>query len=140
MATTVPQKGGRGMFAVDKCIDFIDEVGDRKRDILIKSDTEEAMRMLKRCEDDEEADGEVPEGVTEEEREQEKGIVQPESGDKERTVYVNVRGKVPRGFKISIDDVNTHGPTTGCPGCRAVRRGAAYQYHTEECKKKFEKY
>eukprot|EP00973_Karenia_brevis_P005229 717814-Karenia_brevis.AAC.1 len=44
MATAVPQKGGRGIFAVDKGIDFIDEVGDRKRDILIKSDTEEAMR------------------------------------------------------------------------------------------------
>eukprot|EP00973_Karenia_brevis_P062914 8745591-Karenia_brevis.AAC.1 len=48
MATTVPQKGGRGMFAVNKCIDFIGEVGDSKRDILIKSDTEEAMRMLMR--------------------------------------------------------------------------------------------
>eukprot|EP00973_Karenia_brevis_P069463 9658713-Karenia_brevis.AAC.1 len=48
MATTVPQKGGRGLFAVDKCIDFIEEVGDSKRDILIKSDTEEAMRMLMR--------------------------------------------------------------------------------------------
>eukprot|EP00973_Karenia_brevis_P064248 8928123-Karenia_brevis.AAC.1 len=49
MATTVPQKGGRGMFAVDRCMDFIDEVGDSKRDILIKSDTEKAMRMLMRC-------------------------------------------------------------------------------------------
>eukprot|EP00973_Karenia_brevis_P013280 1803265-Karenia_brevis.AAC.1 len=49
MATTVPQKGGRGMFAVDRCRDFIEEVGDSKTDILIKSDTEEAMRMLMRC-------------------------------------------------------------------------------------------
>eukprot|EP00973_Karenia_brevis_P007274 985640-Karenia_brevis.AAC.1 len=49
MATTVPQKGGRGMFAVDKCLDFIDENGDSKMDILIKSDTEEAMRLLVRC-------------------------------------------------------------------------------------------
>eukprot|EP00973_Karenia_brevis_P056835 7907741-Karenia_brevis.AAC.1 len=49
MATTVPQKGGRRMFVIDRCIDFIDEVGDTKRDILIKSDTEEAMRMLMRC-------------------------------------------------------------------------------------------
>eukprot|EP00973_Karenia_brevis_P029166 4023184-Karenia_brevis.AAC.1 len=49
MATTVPQKGGRGMFAVDKCIDFIDGVGDSKRDILVKRDTEEAMKMLMRC-------------------------------------------------------------------------------------------
>eukprot|EP00973_Karenia_brevis_P088307 12245001-Karenia_brevis.AAC.1 len=42
IATTVLQKGGRGMFAVDKSIDFIEEVGDSKRDILIKSDAEEA--------------------------------------------------------------------------------------------------
>eukprot|EP00973_Karenia_brevis_P090107 12401040-Karenia_brevis.AAC.1 len=49
MATTVPQKDGRGMFAIDRCIDFIEEVGDSKRDILIKSDAEEAMRMLMRC-------------------------------------------------------------------------------------------
>eukprot|EP00973_Karenia_brevis_P037022 5103746-Karenia_brevis.AAC.1 len=49
MATTVPQRGGRGMPAIDRCIDFIDEVGDTKRDILIKSDAEEAMRMLMRC-------------------------------------------------------------------------------------------
>eukprot|EP00973_Karenia_brevis_P025804 3561700-Karenia_brevis.AAC.1 len=48
MATTVPQKGGRGMFAIDKCLDFIDENGDAKVDILIKSDTEEAMRLLVR--------------------------------------------------------------------------------------------
>eukprot|EP00973_Karenia_brevis_P010102 1367428-Karenia_brevis.AAC.1 len=49
MATTVPQKGGRGMFAVDKCLDFIDENGDSKRDITIKSDTEEAMKLLVKC-------------------------------------------------------------------------------------------
>eukprot|EP00973_Karenia_brevis_P025835 3565013-Karenia_brevis.AAC.1 len=49
MATTVPQKGGRSIFAANRCIDFIEEVGDSKRDILVKSDTEEAMRMLMRC-------------------------------------------------------------------------------------------
>eukprot|EP00973_Karenia_brevis_P029940 4129076-Karenia_brevis.AAC.1 len=48
MATTVPQKGGRGMFAFDKCLDFLDENGDAKVDILIKSDKEEAMRLLVR--------------------------------------------------------------------------------------------
>eukprot|EP00973_Karenia_brevis_P014908 2035468-Karenia_brevis.AAC.1 len=46
MATTVPQTGGRGMFAVDRCLDFIDENGNSKVDILIKSDAEEAMKML----------------------------------------------------------------------------------------------
>eukprot|EP00973_Karenia_brevis_P075527 10490747-Karenia_brevis.AAC.1 len=49
MASTVPQKGGRGMFAIDKCLDFIDENGDSKMEILIKSDTEEAIKLLVRC-------------------------------------------------------------------------------------------
>eukprot|EP00973_Karenia_brevis_P039101 5400580-Karenia_brevis.AAC.1 len=41
---------------------------------------------------------------------------------------------------LSKDDIEEHRPTTGYPGCRAARRGAAYQYHIEECKKTFEKY
>eukprot|EP00973_Karenia_brevis_P084981 11791967-Karenia_brevis.AAC.1 len=45
MATAVPQKGG-GMFAIDRCLDFIHENGDAKVDILVKSDTEEAMKLL----------------------------------------------------------------------------------------------
>eukprot|EP00973_Karenia_brevis_P058099 8088532-Karenia_brevis.AAC.1 len=49
MATTVPQKVGRGMFATDKCLNFIDENGDAEMDILIKSDTEDAMKLLVRC-------------------------------------------------------------------------------------------
>eukprot|EP00973_Karenia_brevis_P072129 10020550-Karenia_brevis.AAC.1 len=67
MATTVPQKGGRGMFAIDKCLDFIDENRDSKVDILVKSDTEEAMRLLVRCIQGERPDNriaveEVPKG------------------------------------------------------------------------------
>eukprot|EP00973_Karenia_brevis_P039451 5447137-Karenia_brevis.AAC.1 len=46
MTTAVPQKGGREMFAVDKCLDFINETGGSKVDFLVKSDTEEAMKML----------------------------------------------------------------------------------------------
>eukprot|EP00973_Karenia_brevis_P005356 731267-Karenia_brevis.AAC.1 len=34
MATTVPHKGGRGGFAVDKLLDFIDENGDSHNNIL----------------------------------------------------------------------------------------------------------
>ena len=30
MATTVPNKGGGRKFAVDKCLEFIDEHGDRE--------------------------------------------------------------------------------------------------------------
>eukprot|EP00973_Karenia_brevis_P035987 4965050-Karenia_brevis.AAC.1 len=36
------------MFAIDKCLDFIHENGDAKVDILVKSGTEEAMRLLVR--------------------------------------------------------------------------------------------
>eukprot|EP00973_Karenia_brevis_P082625 11453462-Karenia_brevis.AAC.1 len=46
MATTVPQKGGRGMFGINKCLDFIHETGDAKVDIVVKCDTEEAMKLL----------------------------------------------------------------------------------------------
>eukprot|EP00973_Karenia_brevis_P014113 1919218-Karenia_brevis.AAC.1 len=31
MATGVPHKGGRGMFAVDRCSDFADELGLEER-------------------------------------------------------------------------------------------------------------
>eukprot|EP00973_Karenia_brevis_P045995 6370920-Karenia_brevis.AAC.1 len=47
-ATTVLHKGGRGMFAVDRCLDFTSENGDANVDILVKSDTEESMRMFTR--------------------------------------------------------------------------------------------
>eukprot|EP00973_Karenia_brevis_P070318 9774653-Karenia_brevis.AAC.1 len=57
MATTVPHKGGRGMFAVDRCIDFVDEHGDAKVDKWIKSDTEEAMKMLVRSIQEERVEG-----------------------------------------------------------------------------------
>eukprot|EP00973_Karenia_brevis_P085735 11893397-Karenia_brevis.AAC.1 len=36
------------MLAASRCLDFIDENGDAKVDILIKSDTEEAMKILVR--------------------------------------------------------------------------------------------
>eukprot|EP00973_Karenia_brevis_P026313 3629018-Karenia_brevis.AAC.1 len=36
MATTVPQEGGREMFAVDRCLVFIDENGDAKGDTEVE--------------------------------------------------------------------------------------------------------
>eukprot|EP00973_Karenia_brevis_P061296 8525421-Karenia_brevis.AAC.1 len=49
----------------------------------------------KRHEGDEEADGEVPEGVKDEDREERKES-QNETGDKEKVVYVETKSKVPR--------------------------------------------
>eukprot|EP00973_Karenia_brevis_P004954 682846-Karenia_brevis.AAC.1 len=45
------------MFAVDRCLDFIDENGDAKVDVLIKSDIEEAMKMLVRSIQQERVEG-----------------------------------------------------------------------------------
>ena len=38
MATTVPNKGGGSKFAVDKCLEFIQENGDRENNIIVKND------------------------------------------------------------------------------------------------------
>ena len=43
MATTVPVKGSSGIFAVDKCGEFFDELGDRQGTILIKTDQEPSI-------------------------------------------------------------------------------------------------
>eukprot|EP00973_Karenia_brevis_P072601 10084811-Karenia_brevis.AAC.1 len=42
MATAVPHKGGRGMFASARCLDLIGENGVKNRDLLIKTDQEPA--------------------------------------------------------------------------------------------------
>ena len=46
MATTVPSKGGTGQFAVDKCLEFIEENGVKVGDIIIKSDQEPALKYV----------------------------------------------------------------------------------------------
>jgi hypothetical protein len=46
MATTVPEKGGTGRFAVDKRLEFVQENGDTGCDVLVKSDQEPSMEYL----------------------------------------------------------------------------------------------
>ena len=46
MATTVPNKGGGSKFAVDKCLEFIDENGDREGNIIVKNDQEPSMQFV----------------------------------------------------------------------------------------------
>ena len=45
-ATTVPTKGASGKFAVDKCLEFIEEVGDTNGKIIIKNDQEPSMQYI----------------------------------------------------------------------------------------------
>eukprot|EP00973_Karenia_brevis_P006008 817848-Karenia_brevis.AAC.1 len=46
MAAAVPHKGGRGGFAVDRCLDFIDKNGDSQNSIFVNSDTGESMKLM----------------------------------------------------------------------------------------------
>ena len=45
-ATTVPTKGSMGRFVVDKVIDMIDEVGDAKQTLTLKTDKEPSVKAL----------------------------------------------------------------------------------------------
>jgi hypothetical protein len=45
-ATTVPEKGSKGKFVADRCLEFFAECGFRTGDIVIKSDQEAAIKLL----------------------------------------------------------------------------------------------
>jgi hypothetical protein len=46
MAVAIPTKGGMGMFSVDKCLEFVEENGDRRRGIIAKTDQENSAKFL----------------------------------------------------------------------------------------------
>ena len=47
MATALATKGlGTGKFAVDKCLDFIEENGDGNKDVIVKTDQESSAKYL----------------------------------------------------------------------------------------------
>ena len=46
MATTVPNKGGIGRFASDKCWEFMEENGDKVNKVIVKTDQEPSIIYL----------------------------------------------------------------------------------------------
>ena len=48
MATVVPEKGSKGKFVVDKCMDFFVECGCRSGDIILKTDQKPAIAFSSR--------------------------------------------------------------------------------------------
>ena len=46
MASAVPMKGGTGRFAIDKCLEFVEENGDREGNIIVKTDQEPSITYL----------------------------------------------------------------------------------------------
>ena len=48
MATAVPNKSRGGKFVVDKCIEFIDENGDREDKIIVKRTINQVFSLLQK--------------------------------------------------------------------------------------------
>jgi hypothetical protein len=49
-----------------------------------------------------------------------------------------LRDTEPRRFRIDKSDLEAHGYTQGCPGCKAILTKSSRQGHNESCRKKFE--
>ena len=87
---------------------------------------------------DAEADGDIPETPAED-AQTGKGQVSEAQGsdDPPRVVVVNTREIAPREFYIKKRDLDEHGHTRGCPGCRTMIQGGTRQAHTAECRERF---
>ena len=46
MATAVPEKGGHGIYARDKILEFMEENGDKTGDVVVKNDQGTAIKLL----------------------------------------------------------------------------------------------
>ena len=46
MATAIPDKGGGNRFAVDQCMEFLDENGDHENRVIVKTDQENSIKLL----------------------------------------------------------------------------------------------
>ena len=64
----------------------------------------------------------------------------PEIGKTGETIFVPMQEPDPdiRAAHITKEDLETHGGTERCPGCRALATGKYRAKHTLECRKRFE--
>ena len=87
--------------------------------------------------DDPEADGELPEPPVGSPAHAPGSFCAPSSMDQPRVVVINTREVAPREFYIKKRDVELHGHTKGCPGCRTLFQGGTRQAHSAECRERF---
>ena len=69
--------------------------------------------------------------------ETEKLVTEMTEGEKEAEKHVEPEDKVPARFYIRKMDLEKHGYTANCPGCKAVLRGTTKQKHSEACRARF---
>ena len=84
--------------------------------------------------DDPNADGDMPEEV-------EPPGAAGASGDggvaAPRVVLVNTRESMPKEFYIKRNDIEKHGVTKDCAGCRTMFHGGTRQNHSADCRERF---
>ena len=90
---------------------------------------------------DPEADGDIPEDPEEEPRPDGGRVAEGASSSSggPRVIVVNTREVAPREFYIKKRDLEAHGHTRGCPGCKTMIQGGTRQAHTAECRERFRK-
>ena len=87
-----------------------------------------------RAGEDPDADGDMPEDAAPVGEQQGGG---GGGGQEPRVVVVNVREPAPKEFYIKKRDVEAHGVTPGCAGCRTMFLGGTRQNHSAECRERF---
>ena len=66
--------------------------------------------------------------------ETEKLVTEMTEAEKEAEKQIEPEDKIPAKFHIRKVDLEKHGFTANCPGCRAALRGTTKQKHTETCR------
>ena len=96
--------------------------------------SEDSLKWVQWCpwrryKDAPDGEGDVPEGVPEEERKLE--------GSKERMVFIETQARAPQDFSVTYTEAKKHGFTRGCAGCSSWGRGITKQPHTQACRDRF---
>ena len=66
-------------------------------------------------------------------------VVKMSPGDEREAREAEEEEVVPRRLYIQKEDLEKHGYSAQCPGCRWVLTGGARQTHAESCRKRLEK-
>ena len=85
--------------------------------------------------EDPDADGELPEAP---QAPSAAAFAAAGSVDPPREIVVNTKETAPGEFCIKKKDVEAHGHTKDCPGCRTMFQGGTRQAHTLECRERFQ--
>ena len=80
------------------------------------------------CDDDPNADGEMPQGVK----------LETLTGHKFQEI-VEDEQSMPRRVYLNKNDFEEHGYSSGCPGCRSILEGIRRQGHSEACRQRIQK-